>query len=262
MKLKIIVLLAFALMYSDRGLAQNQRIDNLRSENASIKTDYMDVRIESWKEDYIEIQSSLIINMSNENDKHELTIVNKKEGIQISSKVDISNIEKMVIRTDKEGNKTYTPIKEWNENEKGRSLNSIDFGYEIDGMITIYVPESMKIKMESIYGDVNLEGSFKTLKTYSTYGLIEANLQNVSGMENINLNSTYDIVDLTIGESSHAHLHLSTSYGEIYSNLPAQKNGTTTKNYSCGSSNEYVLNEGSVPIHVNATYDNIYIRTN
>jgi len=244
--------------------AQNDNIYDLKSDVLYIESNYLDINIQTWEKDFIEMKSEVKINLGLGDDKHELRIDNLREGIKITSYVDTEAIDKMVITTDKEGNKTYTPIEDWDENKKGRGYNSLNFGYEIDGSMTLFVPENMKLNIETTYGDVFINGDYDQIETHSTYGLVEAKLEDVSNMNQISLKSTYDIIDLTLDESSNASLNLQTSYGSVFTDLPLQINQTNNKKSSQGCSQfseRYVLNNGDTNIDIVATYDNIYVRS-
>ena len=68
------------------------------------------------------------------------------------------------------------------------------------------------------------------------------------------------IIDLTIDPNFSANLNLSTSYGEIYSDLKLISVSATQNNY-CGSNASYIMNGGGIEIDLTSTYDNIYLRS-
>lgn len=266
--MKTLYSLLFTLIFSFAIInafhAQNESIHNLKSNLIKIEADYLDVKIESWNENYINIESEITINLNNGEDKHKLEIQNGIDGIVINSSVDVEDIEQMVITTDKDGNKKYIPKSQWDETKNELRFKSLNMGIEVDGSITIYVPEKMSMEISTLYGNVKLEGRFELIETTSTYGLIEAKLTEVSDMSKVSLHSTYDIVDLTLDNKSDATLKLNTTYGSIFSDLPLESKSTNARsNGSCSNfSEKYVLNEGFVTIDIIATYDNIYVRSN
>lgn len=266
----LFLILSGTILFITNGQCQNtqsENISNLKSDVLNITTDYLDVDIKTWEKDHIEIQSQVKINLGNGNDNHELQVDNTINGIEITSSIDIKSIDKMVITTDKEGNKSYTPLDDWDENNNGKGFSNMNFGYEINGSLTVYVPKSLALNMKTVYGDVFIEGDFKLIEIHSTYGLVEAKLDDVSNISQINLKSTYDIIDLTLDKNSDASLNLQTSYGSVFTNLPLQTKQATNRkrksNHGCNQFSErYVLNNGDTNIDLVATYDNIYVRSN
>ena len=243
---------------------QPQDIQNLRSNKLIVESEYLDMKIDTWDKNYILIESDVKINMGMDNDAHVLKTENTSDGILIRSKINTDKIQKMVIVTDKEGNKTYTPIDEWDENMKGKHFNRLNFGFEIDGSLTIRIPENLVADLESLYGDMTVNGTYNSIMAHSTYGLIESRLSEVSKMETVSFESTYDIVDLALDKNSSANLNLHTSYGSVFTDLPlqSQHKSSQSKHHECyGSSGKYVLNNGDVNIDIVATYDNIYVRS-
>jgi len=246
---------------------QDLKLQNLKSNKLEVETDYLDVKIKTWDNNYIQIKPDIKINLGQDDDAHKLKTKNNSNAIVVRSSIDTEEIQKMVITTDKEGNKTYTPVDQWDETMKGKAIESLNFGFEIDGTLTILVPKSMKVHVESLYGDMNVEGSYKSVKSHSTYGMIEARLDDVSSMTDVSFKSTYDIVDLVIDKGSSASLNLKTSYGSVFSDLPLESKRTnSSKNrhnhHGCSNFSErYVLNDGDVNIDIVATYDNIYVRS-
>lgn len=260
-----IVCTLLIIMSNNDTEAQTQEILNLKSESVTVESDYLDIKLETWDRDYIEIRSEVKINMGRDDDKHQLEFNNTNNGIEIFSSIDTKNIEQMVITTDKEGNKTYTNAKDWDDNNDGKEFHSMNIGYEIDGLLTIFIPKNMDLNLHTTYGDVYMHGGYQAILVHSTYGLIEAKLEDINKMKNVSIKSTYDVVDLTLDKNSDASLNLQTSYGSVYSDLPFQsKNVKKNKhNHGCGHHSEkYILNNGSVNIDLVATYDNIYVRSN
>ncbi|MEM9547728.1 MAG: hypothetical protein AAGA77_17230 [Bacteroidota bacterium] len=239
-------------------------IQNLQSKTLMVESDYLDMKIVTWNKDYVQIQSDVQINSGEDNDAHELETKNTSEGIVIHSKINTENIQKMVILIDNEGKKSYIPVDKWDEDKKENHFTSINFGFDIEGMLTISIPEDMDVKLESIYGDTQVNGSYSSIEVHSTYGLIESKLDDLNALKNAQFKSTYDIVDLALDKNSNVNLNLQTSYGEVFSDLPLQsltKRKHSNHDDCYGTSGAYVLNDGDVQIDIVATYDNIYLRS-
>ena len=262
-KLNYTITLLLCILFQFQTIAQAQLVDDLKSKDVLIETDYLDVVIFTWDKDYIEVSSSLKINMQPGNEYHDLQIRNTSDGIEIESNVDVDGIPQMVITTDKEGNKTYIPVDEWNEKNNRKQFGRLNYGYEIDGNLAVYLPKKLLLTSHSTYGDFKIEGAYASIKIHSTYGQIDSKLSDINKMDMVSLKSTYDFVDLTIDKSTSASINVKTSYGSVYTDLPLKSEGKThASSQSCnGHKSSYVLNGGDVQIDLVATYDNIYLRT-
>lgn len=260
---RILYILYFFSLGTSQMLAQSKRIDNLRSERLQVETQYLDVKLETWNEDYIQIDSDVTINDKDGKDRHTLKIDQSASMVRIESSIDTEGIEKMVILTDEEGNRTYIPAKNWDNDLKGNTIGSMNIGFEINGTVHIRLPKKMKLDLSALYGDIYLEGSYLNLEAHSTYGLVEAKLKDLNRMEKVDIKSVYDIVDLTLDKKSDAVLQMSTTYGSVFSDLPLKSKGGDSAKHNSGCSNhyeKYILNDGNVLIDIVATYDNIYVR--
>ena len=259
---KLFVLSVFLFL----GLnAQAQSIDKeivkgLKSDVLIIDVDHSPVEIVTWDKDYIEVESSISIDKNASNDKHSLTISNKKEAVSIKSKVKYDELSRMVMTKGENGEKMIKALNDPKTKSNGFTAG-MEFGYAIEGEFKIFVPENLKVDIRATYGSINIHGDYQKLNAHSTYGLVEANLENITDMQDVSLHATYDIVDLTIDENSSANLNLQTTYGEIFTDLPlnSSSNRGTAHSGQC-SSGSYILNEGNADVNLIATYSNIYIR--
>lgn len=259
-----IIIGAICVLNAFTGTAQSEVINNLQSNLVKIEADYLDVKIETWSEKYIQIDSDVKINLSDGKENHMLQVQNSTEGIVVKSILNVDDVEQMIITTDEDGNKTFTPASQWDDKKHKIRFSNMNLGYDIEGELTVHIPENMWLNTKTTYGDVAINGYYQQIESTSTYGMIEAKLDKVSDMRKVNLTSVYDIVDLSLAESSDAKLSLQSTYGSVFSDLPLEpKNGNSITKENCSSRIEkYVLNDGTVDINIVATYDNIYVRSN
>ena len=238
---------------------EQKTIANLKSESVTIESNYPDIELKSWEGNDIKIESNVMINGEEHNGAFILETKNATNGIYIDAKVNTESLKQKVIVNNKDGSKSYFDTKGFDNLNFGDNGVSMNIGYNIDAQIIIWIPSSMKVITSTVYGDIKSKGFFANLKIKSTYGMIEAELLKVDKMERLELFSTYDIVDLTIDPKINANLNMSTSYGEIYSDLNlVSKN--SSQNNQCGNSQKYILNDGGLEIKLVSTYENVYIR--
>lgn len=254
----IIILSAF----SNESNAQIEEVHKLKSNVIKLEADYLDVKIKTWDKNYVKVESQIIINSQEGSKNHDLQMKNGVEGVVIKSIVDTEGIETMVIATDKDGNKKFISPSLWDETKDRKNFKDINIGYEIDGSVTVLAPKGMMLEVKTQYSDVVIEGGYEQIETCSTYGMIEAKLEDVSDMKKVSFVSTYDFVDLTLDKNSDVTLKLNSSYGSVFSDLPLESKSIHPKSNNCTNSVEkYVMNDGTVPIDIIATYDNIYVRS-
>lgn len=240
-------------------------IDQLKSDVINIEVSYANLEILTWDKESIKIESKINVNLGQDNDHFSLDISNTKAGIKIESKLDCESISKKVILTKDDGTKQiidpeHSKWNGWDANDQ--SFKSMNFGVDADIQMKIYLPESMKLHLHTVYGNMNIIGNHKSVHAHATYGDVESTLKRVDDMDVIFIHSTYGSVDLSLPKTLEAALDLSTSYGEIYSDLALEKDGKVMSSNHCGGSDgKYTMNGGGKAIEVKATYDNIYLRS-
>jgi hypothetical protein len=241
--------------------ADNQTINSLKSNYVFIESNYPDIELKSWDGSEIKIESQVTINGANHDGAYTLETKNVSSGIYIDASIDTESLERKVIVNNEDGSKSYFDFDGFENINYGESKNvKMNVGYDIDAKVTVFIPLKMIVETSTTFGDINSKGSFSSLKLNSTYGMIEADLDKMNEMNTLELKSTYDIIDLTIDTRLNANLNVSTSYGEVYSDLNL-KSINASQNNHCGSNGSYIMNSGGVKINLIATYDNIYLRS-
>lgn len=218
--------------------------------------------MKSWDEKGIKMESTVKINGEEHNGAYSLETKNNFTGIYIVASVHTESLKKKVIVNNEDGSKSFIDNKGFENLDYNENYNvTMNIGYNIEAEVVIWVPKSMNVETSTVYGDIYSKGSYSSLKLNSTYGMIEAELNKLDKMEKLELVSTYDIVDLSIDPKIDADLNMSTSYGEVYSDL-ILKSVNSTQNDHCGRNESYKMNDGGgMEINLVSTYDNIYLRS-
>ena len=127
----------------------------------------------------------------------------------------------------------------------------------------IKIPKNKSITIKSIYGDLIASGEYNDVKAKITYGDIEMKQSNISNTASIVLSSIYGYVDYSVPKSANIEFNLSTSYGEILTDLDlvsTQKNVFDSNECNSSRGGKYTLNKGKAIASINSTYDDVYLR--
>ena len=120
-----------------------------------------------------------------------------------------------------------------------------------------------EIEVTSNYNDIALENIMGAASVSSIYGSIDAKFSAVSQQHPITLHSVYDHVDVSVPASAKVNFRLSTTYGDMYTDLELEYNHATSKDGMRKLSSQRTVgkfNGGGVDFSIKATYDNIYLR--
>ncbi|MEM9884964.1 MAG: DUF4097 family beta strand repeat-containing protein [Bacteroidota bacterium] len=107
------------------------------------------------------------------------------------------------------------------------------------------------------YGSVKIENVSGPLSINTVYGKIEAELNALNAKNPTSLYSVYALVDVSIPASTKANVHLSSSYGEMYTDFDVQVEANSKIS---SSSVKGTINGGGSELRINSTYQNIYLR--
>jgi|GEM_PF-5386497 len=194
----------------------------------------------------VQVDYDVTINGTYNNDAIEIESKVRKGKLLIETNIDFDDIDKMVTLIDHNGNKTIMTNAEFEKSDIRRSgWNSMNFGYQTDGQVTIKIPNRLKTSIEATYGD------------------IEATHPGLSSNHELAFHSTYGFVDLSIPASTATDIDLSTSYGEIFTDHDIKVTDDRTKIKDCQFGDHVVATLNGQPkgsIALEATYDNIYLR--
>ena len=119
---------------------------------------------------------------------------------------------------------------------------------------------SNEIEVSANYNDVKITNATGPLAINSVYGSIEAEFDQVNQDHSISLYSVYDHVDVTVPSSTKANFTLTTSYGEMFTDLELDF-GTSDEMRKISSNKvEGKFNGGGVDFFIKSSYDDVYLR--
>ena len=205
----------------------------------SLRFDYPElVKISTWDKNEISITGSVSINGGENDDAFEL--LQSASGNSISIENKIRNMKELphritIVRDgEKITFKTKADYQKYCETN-GRNFNQRSEGVDMDILLEIKVPKNIEVKLESVYGMVEV-------KNYTGPLTVEA---------------TYGGVDVTVQEKVTGELIAETNYGQIYSNLDLKFSGTEFENFHTLVSAKL----GSGPKYsFESKYGNVYLR--
>ncbi len=205
----------------------------------SLRFDYPElVKISTWDKKEISITGSVNINSGENDDAFELLQSTSGNTIYIENK--IRNLKELPHRITivHDGKKiTFKSKADYQKycETNGRNFNQRSEGVDMDILLEIKVPRNIEVKLESVYGIVEV-------KNYTGPLIVEA---------------TYGGVDVTVPEKVTGELTAETSYGQIYSNLDLKFSGSEFEDF-----HTYVsAKSGSGPkCSFESKYGNVYLR--
>ncbi len=205
----------------------------------SLRFDYPElVKISTWDKNEISITGSVSINGGENDDAFEFLQSTSGNMIYIENK--IRNLKELPHRITVTNNgekvtfKTKADYQKYCE-EHGRNFNQRSEGVDMDILLEVKVPRNIEVKLESVYGVVEV-------KNYTGPLTVEA---------------TYGGVDVTVQEKTMGELRAETNYGQIYSNLDLKFSGSEFKDFHTQVSAKL----GSGPRYsFESKYGNVYLR--
>ena len=117
-----------------------------------------------------------------------------------------------------------------------------------------------EIEVSANYNSILLEDVTGPLAINTVYGKIEGHFGNVNQEGSISLHSVYGLVDVALPASTKATVRLSSSYGEMFTDLDLQVEKGDKMRKISSSKITGTLNGGGVDLNIKATYSNIYLR--
>lgn len=196
------------------------------------------VKISTWEKNEISIIGSVSINGGENDDAFELTQTTSGNSINIENK--IRNLKELPHRITivRDGEKiTFKSKADYQKycEVNGRNFNQRSEGVDMDILLEVKVPKGSEVKLESVYGVVEV-------KNYTGPITVEA---------------TYGGVDVTVPEKITGELNAETNYGQIYSNLDLKFSGSEFENFHTQISAKL----GNGPkYNFESQYGNVYLR--
>jgi len=211
------LILTIAVLLGTLTLAHSQKTIDQKIDSNNQETEMKfsfadDIILEAWNKNYIELQVKVNIDDNNYNDYYSLEINERSNKIEIIEKVDFEGIKKL----------------------KGKK-ELCNFNTNIN--YTLKVPGNLKIKLETISGEIELVGCQG-----------EMSIKSISGF-----------IDYSIPQSHKAKIELSTVTGEVYSNVKFDKK-VPDKISWVGTNHELSLNGGNTQVDLKTVSGDIYLR--
>lgn len=210
-------ILIVAVIFSTVASGYTQKTINKRIEVDGRETEMKlsfadDIILEAWNNNYIEIQVVVDIDNNKYNDYYSLNVDADNTKIEILEEVNFEEIKKL------NGNK-----KHYNFNT---TINYV-----------LKVPRELKIKLETISGEIELIGC-----------LGEMSINSISGF-----------IDYSIPQSHNVNIELSTVTGDVYSNVTFDKKASNKISW-VGTNQELSLNGGNTEVDLKTVSGDIYLR--
>jgi hypothetical protein len=209
------------------------------AQSISLRFDYPElVKISTWDKNEISITGTVSINGGENDDAFELLQSTKGNSIYIENK--IRNLKELPHRITIVNNgekitfKTRADYQKYRE-EKGTQYNVRSEGVDMDILLEIKVPRNVSVKLESVYGMVEVRQFNGPLSVEATYGG----------------------VDVAVQEKVMGELTAETNYGQIYSNLDLTFSGSEFESFHT----LVTAKPGNGPKYsFESKYSNVYLR--
>ncbi len=190
----------------------DEEID-VKGKEASMKFSFADdIVLEAWNKDYIQLHVEVDIDENKYNDQYALNIDKGSGRVEFIEDIDFDKIKEL----------------------KG-GKNNCNFNSDIH--YSLKVPGDLKIKLETISGEVELIGCQG-----------EMTIKSISGF-----------IDYSIPKTHRANIGLSTVTGDVYSNV--KFDNPLSKEISwVGTNQELSLNGGNTEVNLKTVSGDIYLR--
>jgi hypothetical protein len=196
------------------------------------------IKVSTWDKNEVAVTGSVSINNGENDDAFGLTssvsggiVYIRGEMINLKSlphRITIYRDDKKITFKNKEEYKKYA-------SETGRDYNMMSTGVDIDIVLEVKVPRNLVTEIKSVYGMVEVRGFEGPIDVVSTYGGVDAALN-----------------EKLVGE-----LVAETNYGQIYSNLDVKFTGGEEKNFH----SLVIAKPGASPKQsFESKYGNVYLR--
>ena len=226
--------------------------------NVRIDLEYGDLVLTESSKNEITLTKKVSINQGLENEKY--SVVTRESGSEftLAASINQEELEYIILGCDEGSNKV---VKKDKVDEMKKAGDRWDcYSTSIDVTLELSVPKGVKVYVETLYGDVEIKQASNLKRVEATYGDVTV-VNNLGWKDDVKIQSTYGFVDLSIPKSVNADLKLTTSYGEIFTDMDLhKKEHKKFRNTPHGNNVVATMNNGGPSIFLEATYDNIYLR--
>ena len=235
--LALIITLFTGVLYAQTPV--NKTYPVKQGQKISLRFDFPElVKISTWDKNEVSITGTVNINGGESDDAFELFESNSASSLFIENR--IHNLKELphritiVNKGEKITFKTKADYQKYCE-ENGKNFNMRSEGVDMDIVLDVKVPKNAEVKLESVYGIVEV-------KNYNGPLTVEA---------------TYGGVDVALQEKNTGELIAETDFGQIYSNLDFKFSGSEFKDFHT----EVYAKPGNGPRYsFESKYGNVYLR--
>jgi hypothetical protein len=196
------------------------------------------VKISTWDKNEVSITGTVNINGGESDDAFELLESNSVSSLFIENKIrNLKELPHRITIVNKGEKITFKNKEDYQKycDENGKNFNMRSEGVDMDIVLEVKVPKNAEVKLESVYGVVEV-------KNYNGPLAVEA---------------TYGGVDVALQEKSTGELIAETDFGQIYSNLDFKFSGSEFKDFHT----EVYAKPGNGPRYsFESKYGNVYLR--
>ncbi|MBX2815092.1 MAG: hypothetical protein KTR24_03810 [Saprospiraceae bacterium] len=206
--------------------------------------------------------SDIIIEVEGE----ESHIPERAKGLKLLSPAGLEDNTGIGLSVTKDG--TTSTIQEVSNRSDERYIIKVPTGVAIyyecsthQGETLIAQDIASELEVSANFNDVRIINPTGPLAISTVHGSIEAEFENVNQDNSISLHAVHDHVDVTVPSSAKANFMLSTSWGEMFTDLDLDF-GHDDSDMRRVSSNKMVgkFNGGGVDFSIRSTHDDIYLR--
>lgn len=126
---------------------------------------------------------------------------------------------------------------------------------EID--ITVYVPSGKKLKLESKFGDVEIQGDFTSYDVKTEFGDCTIKKPRKGFGDDSRFVSKFGDLDIAMLETEDVYFQTTSSFGDVWTDLPLSTPKSTC--LSCPKS-QYTMNNGDQKVTLSSNFGDIYLR--
>lgn len=230
------------ILLSLSGMAQtnlNKTVTVQPGQKIKMKFDYPElIKVSTWDKNEIQITGSVSINGGENDDAFKLETSSSSGMIDVTGEIHgLKSLPHRVTVSYKGSKMMFKSEADFKayKKEHGLEFNSMNWGPDIDIFIEIKVPKNIVTDVHSTYGTVEIKNFNGPLKVESTYGKVDAAMD-----------------EKLVGE-----LTATTNYGEIYTNFTAKFNGVEERDFHTVVS----AKPGTGPSYsFESKYGNVYLR--
>lgn len=261
------ILLCVSVNYAQKSVKKT--IKTKSGQEVNFKFNRADVKITPWDKNEISISGTAKVN-NGENDDAFTVKIEEINGIWnvrtfLKNESDVPRIISMT----KDGVTSYRKVDKeknmwdgWdNLSEQGEKYDRVNIGIVTEIELEVKVPQNIKIKVLSKFGDIDIKNFEGELHAKNTHGHINA-IFSKTIRSDISLAATHNFVDVSVPSNSKLNIDLKSTHGEMLTDLDLNFNTLGRDENKCSHRNRIManLNGGGTNLSLKATHNNVYLR--